>query len=184
MPPYVLQENITPDDQSWKFHVPQEHLKPPRRHKNHGKLIKFTTQQTITLNMDQMPANRILNGDDPTKFILVSFSDLRFPDTPMRVTADYISRFLKAGLFLNNIQYRFYHHSNSQLVSVRFFLCFAKKRPELTTSPQRGRSCFLRQANTDAELDARIYGLGEFEKIMNVAKRSFFVDAASTLPMP
>jgi hypothetical protein len=126
MPPHVLRENITPDDQSWKFHVPQAILEPSKRHKNHGKHLKFTNKQTITLNMDQMPANRILNGDDPTKFILASFSDLRFPDTPIRVSADYINRFLTAGLFLNNIQYRFYHHSNSQLVSARFFLCFTE----------------------------------------------------------
>ena len=36
---------------------------------------------------------------------------------------------------------------------------------------QRSRSCFFRQADSDAELDARIYQLGSFGKIMNVAKR-------------
>lgn len=36
---------------------------------------------------------------------------------------------------------------------------------------QRGRSCFLREANSDAELDDRIYAMGDFKKIMNVAKR-------------
>jgi hypothetical protein len=30
----------------------------------------------------------------------------------------------------------------------------------------------LRQADTDAELDARIYLLGDFSRIMNVAKRT------------
>ncbi|KAJ6607939.1 RNA-directed RNA polymerase [Mycena sp. CBHHK59/15] len=63
----------------------------------------------------------------------------------------YITRLMRAGLFLNGVQYRFYHHSNSQL---------------------RSRSCFLRQANSDAELDDRIYRLGEFTTLMNPAKRA------------
>lgn len=41
----------------------------------------------------------------------------------------------------------------------------------LPSIAQRGRSCFLRQAKSDAELDDRIYRLGDFGKIMNVAKR-------------
>ncbi|KAF8877847.1 RNA dependent RNA polymerase-domain-containing protein [Gymnopilus junonius] len=47
--------------------------------------------------------------------------------------------------------FRFYGHSNSQL---------------------RGRSCFLREANSDKELDDRIYVMGDFGRIMNVAKRA------------
>ncbi|KAI9462701.1 hypothetical protein HD554DRAFT_1441169 [Boletus coccyginus] len=58
---------------------------------------------------------------------------------------------MKAGVFLNAVQYRFYHHSNSQL---------------------RSRTCFKREANSDVELDNRIYVLGDFGKIMNVAKRA------------
>lgn len=42
--------------------------------------------------------------------------------------------------------------------------------------PQRGRSCFLREANSDEELDEKIYRLGDFKRIMNVAKRAFQVD--------
>ncbi|KAJ3514007.1 hypothetical protein NLJ89_g2629 [Agrocybe chaxingu] len=37
---------------------------------------------------------------------------------------------------------------------------------------QRGRSCFLREANSDEELDARLYVMGDFGRIMNVAKRA------------
>ncbi|KDQ32556.1 hypothetical protein PLEOSDRAFT_1031408 [Pleurotus ostreatus PC15] len=55
------------------------------------------------------------------------------------------------GLFLNDVQYRFYHHSNSQL---------------------RSRSCFMRAARSDEELDRRIYAMGDFGRIMNVAKRA------------
>jgi hypothetical protein len=37
---------------------------------------------------------------------------------------------------------------------------------------QRDRSCFLREATTDRELDDRLYAMGDFGKIMNVAKRN------------
>ncbi|KAH9833398.1 RNA dependent RNA polymerase-domain-containing protein [Rhodofomes roseus] len=109
------------------------------------------TPDAIKLDMILFPANRILNADDPSKFILASFEGLRFPDTPASTTREYMMRLFKAGLFLNGAQYRFHGHSNSQL---------------------RSRSCFLRQADTDGELDARIYSFGEFERIMNAAKRA------------
>lgn len=70
---------------------------------------------------------------------------------PDYTTVDYIKRFLAAGLYLNGRQYRFYHHSSSQL---------------------RERSCYLREAASDEELDARIYQYGDFLKITNVAKRA------------
>lgn len=90
----------------------------------------------------ELNSNRILRFDDPRQFVRVSFGSLRFPDTSIRVTAE-------KGLFLNGIQYRFYHHSSSQLREI---------------------SCFLRQANNDHELDNRIYQLGDFARIMIVAK--------------
>ncbi|EMD32884.1 hypothetical protein CERSUDRAFT_142953, partial [Gelatoporia subvermispora B] len=60
-------------------------------------------------------------------------------------------RLFQAGLMLNGVQYRFYGHSNSQL---------------------RSRGCFLREANTDDELDEKIYSLGDFHRIMTAAKRA------------
>ncbi|KAJ7155081.1 RNA-directed RNA polymerase [Mycena filopes] len=153
MDPTILRHRPTKDDNSWTFTVSQEALLPPRNAKeplSYGKLIKFTAE-AITFKMQRLPSNRILQSDDRSKFILLSFGDLRFPETPIKATGEYISRLLKAGLFLNNIQYRFYHHSNSQL---------------------RSRSCFLREANSDAELDARIYVMGDFQKIMSPAKRA------------
>lgn len=103
------------DQESWNYTVPPVALlKIPRP--GFGKCIKFTAD-AITLDINQLGNNRILQEDNPSKFIAVSFGDLRFPDCFLRVTADYIKRFLKAGLFLNGIQYRFYHHSNSQLVN-------------------------------------------------------------------
>jgi hypothetical protein len=118
MKPYTLKENPPADQDSWRYQVPDDGLVSRKNDRIIGKFIKFTAE-AITLRMnDNLPSNRILQTDDPSKFILASFSDLRFPDSSMRVTMDYINRLMKAGLFINGIQYRFYHHSNSQLVCV------------------------------------------------------------------
>ncbi|KDQ53776.1 hypothetical protein JAAARDRAFT_61145 [Jaapia argillacea MUCL 33604] len=150
MKTFILRENPSQTDDAWVFRVPQDAVARSKR-PNFGKMVKFTSEK-ITLQTDiQLPVNRILHNDDPSKFILTSFADFRFPDVSPRISADYIKRLMKAGLFLNGTQYRFYHHSNSQL---------------------RGRSCFMRQANSDEELDGLIYQMGDFAKIMNVAKRA------------
>ncbi|KAF8067485.1 RNA-directed RNA polymerase [Lyophyllum atratum] len=140
MVPHVLRDNPSKADDNWRFTVPSGVLK----------LISFSSEK-ITLQITKFPENRVLRSDDPSKFILLSFGNLRFPESTIREGSEYIMRLFKAGLFLNGVQYRFYHHSNSQL---------------------RGRSCFVREANSDAELDARIYALGDYGKIMNIAKRA------------
>lgn len=125
IPMYTLLENPPPDQETWDFTVPPAQLVPKRRKpgdtKIFGKCISFAAQ-AITLDINQIPSNRVVLSDDPTKFILVSFEKLRFPQSGLRVIADYITRLMKAGLFINRTQYRFYHHSNSQLVSVHSFL--------------------------------------------------------------
>jgi regulator of nonsense transcripts 1 len=107
------------DDQSWKFDVPQELLSVPLTlNRIDGPVISFSIE-AITLRIERFPSNRILNSDDPTKFLLMSFNrTFRFPDQPPKMTVEYITRMMKTGFFLNGIQYRFYHHSNSQLVSL------------------------------------------------------------------
>ncbi|KAJ3528070.1 hypothetical protein NMY22_g9549 [Coprinellus aureogranulatus] len=122
-------------------------------HLRREKMLKITfSDQGIVLDTDKISSNRILHADDPTKFILLGVKrSFRFPDHPPKITTEYLVRFFKAGLFLNNVQYRFYHHNNSQL---------------------RERSCFLREANSDKELDDRIYAMGDFSKIMNASKRA------------
>jgi hypothetical protein len=116
----ILLENPAPDQKEWKFHVPQDRLEHHRPTKPSGKIfgkrISFTAT-AITLEIGELPNNRILQDDEPSKFIAVSFGGLRFPDTFLRVTGEYIQRLMEAGLYLNGVQYRFYHHSNSQLVS-------------------------------------------------------------------
>ena len=104
-------------DDSWEFQVPQDVLSyPPTSNQIKGPVISFSIE-AITLRIERFPSNRILNLDDPSKFLLMSFNrTFRFPEQPPRVTVEYITRMLKKGFFLNGIQYRFYHHSNSQLV--------------------------------------------------------------------
>ncbi|TFY79169.1 hypothetical protein EWM64_g4844 [Hericium alpestre] len=157
MAPYILRENPTTEDDSWVFNnIPANFLVPPnpssqnRRTASQGKLVRFTPEN-ITLQLTQFPSNRVVYADEKDKLILASFERLRFPDVKPSVSSDYVVRFFKAGLFLNGVQYRFYGHSNSQL---------------------RSRGCFLRQANSDEELDRRLYAMGDLEKIINIAKRA------------
>jgi len=122
MKSYILKEHPPPDQEEWRYQLPYDALVSLRRDRIIGKSIKFTAE-AITLQMNErLPSNRILQTDDPSKFILALFSDLRFPDSSMRVTTDYINRLMKTGLFLNGIQYRFYHHSNSQLVRTNYLV--------------------------------------------------------------
>jgi len=117
---HVLRQSPAKDDDSWDYQVSQDVLRPPRSTTSDviwGKLIVFS-RDAITLTMQRLPANRVLRVDDPSKFVLVSFGGFRLPDTTLRESADYIFRLLSKGLFLNGIQYRFYHHSNSQLVYI------------------------------------------------------------------
>lgn len=121
----VLLEKPPPDQKEWKFVVPADRLqlqRPPRGTGKYGKRIMFTAA-AITLEIGELSNNRILQDDDPSKFIAASFGGLRFPDTFLRVTGEYIQRLMEAGLYLNGTQYRFYHHSNSQLVSPTLIRC-------------------------------------------------------------
>ena len=117
----ILLENPPVDQREWKFVVRPDRLQVRRpanaqADKIYGKRIAFTAI-AISLEIGELSNNRILQGDDPSKFIAVSFGGLRFPDSFLRVTGEYIQRLMEAGLYLNGTQYRFYHHSNSQLVS-------------------------------------------------------------------
>ncbi|KAG9082622.1 hypothetical protein FRC07_014153, partial [Ceratobasidium sp. 392] len=149
MPPYVvtLRSPLDPDEESWVFRL-ETPLPQPRR--GRGKLIIFTPE-SLTLQIEEFPSNRVLYQDQLDDFILASFGALRFKDRPPSAAANYIERVLTKGFFLDGRQYRFYHHSNSQL---------------------RSRSCWLRAADSDEELDRRIQGLCDVSKINNIAKRA------------
>ncbi|KAH9477348.1 putative RNA-dependent RNA polymerase 1 [Psilocybe cubensis] len=152
--PILLRQNPQPDDETWEFTFDPKSLSVLQRQGiSYGKLVTLRPNG-IFLQMEQFPSNRVLNLDEggPSKFVLLSIDRLfRFEEQPMKVVVQYIIRLFKRGLWLNGVQYRFYGHSNSQL---------------------RGRSCFLREANSDKELDDRIYQMGDFARIMNVAKRA------------
>ncbi|KAI5119487.1 hypothetical protein M0805_009511 [Coniferiporia weirii] len=139
----------SPDDLQWVFTVDPSIIRSAPEEK-HCKVIAFTADN-IEFHTEPVPSNRILKMDDSSKFILARFSRLRFPDKPSSASAKYIQRVFESGVFLNGVQYRFYHHSSSQL---------------------RSRSCYLREAKTDEELDRRILRFGPFDKIRSVAKRS------------
>lgn len=121
----ILLENPPPDQKEWKFVVRPERLQLRRPAKSsgriYGKRITFTAT-AITLEIGELSNNRILQNDDPSKFIAVSFGGLRFPDTFLRITLEYIQRLMSTGLYLNGTQYRFYHHSNSQLVGRSLYI--------------------------------------------------------------
>lgn len=144
--------DFTRDDVEWKFTYPSNQLATRSQKGNPlGKLITFT-KESITLSTTPLPMNRMLYNENPADFVLASFGSLSFENAFMSVKAEYMKRFFAAGLFLNGVQYRFYGHSNSQLKS---------------------GSCFLRAANADDELDKKINSLGEFGKVMSVAKSEF-----------
>ena len=113
----ILRRPITPEDTTWEFIFPAMALRQSKKPGViHGKMLSLQNDG-IKLSTVQFPSNRILNADDPTKFILLTIEKrFRFEDQPLRVATDYIIRMLKKGVHLNGVQYRFYGHSNSQLV--------------------------------------------------------------------
>lgn len=116
MPPITLREKPAFDDAEWNFRFPPSSLIFPKRPGLYGKVVSLKNE-VISLTIDQFPSNRVINADDPSKFVLLSLDRrFRFEEQPMRVAVDYIVRLFKRGLFLNGVQYRFYGHSNSQLV--------------------------------------------------------------------
>lgn len=117
---HVLRENPSKDDEEWRFLNIPAHLmvpRPARSGKPRAKLVRFTPEK-ITLQASELASNRVVHHDDPEKIIVASFEGLRFPDERPSVSSEYIFRLLKAGLFLNAKQYRFFGHGNSQLVSI------------------------------------------------------------------
>ena len=108
----ILRENLSPDDDSWVFTCNIPRSTPPGM----GKQISFSPEH-ITLSLVRFPENRILHSDDPGQFVLVSFERLRFSERPgPSTTREYMVRLFTQGLVLNGVRYRFYGHSNSQLV--------------------------------------------------------------------
>lgn len=129
----TLRSSLLPDDETWEFTFPPNSLtsRLPRAGLVYGKAISLrrsndeaTTTLEMTLRMEQFPSNRILNSDDTNKFVLLSIDrSFRFPEQPMKVGVEYLVRLFKRGVWLNGVQYRFYGHSNSQLVCKSSLRC-------------------------------------------------------------
>jgi len=163
----VLHGSIQLEDNEWKYQVPNlplpSTLNPQRLIKSIS-LVSTPEKQNILLKLQEISPNRAISTDPLNNFVQVSFSNFRLhvpkigdsssdsetqPATA-RESADYIERFLKAGVTLNGVHYNFYGHSNSQLKS---------------------RSCFLLAASK-AEIEQKIEALGDFRKIKTVAKKA------------
>ena len=110
----ILRRDPSPDDVEWVFSVDFSKLKHHSR-PGFGKIVSIS-HEAIKLEVGAFPQNRIIQSDDPAKFIVLSIANFRFPGTFPSVSTEYVNRLFKAGFFLNNTQYRFYHHSNNQLV--------------------------------------------------------------------
>lgn len=113
----VLRQKPSPDDTEWVFSASLQPVRTKRP--GMGMHVAFTAE-AIKLGWILFPTNRILHSDDPSKFILASFDGLRFPDKPPSTNREYKIRLFKAGFRLNGVEYRFYGHSNSQLVSIEY----------------------------------------------------------------
>ncbi len=164
---YILQRDIRPDDKQWSYTVSRLPLASTT---NKFGLIKSVSvlssqwKQEVTLRFQKQSPNRAVESDILDRFISISFEKFRlqYPQTdlqsgtspgssqqaPPKESADYVSRLLSSGLTVNNVRYRFYGHSNSQLKS---------------------KTCFL-YAGTKEEICSRIDSLGDFSKIKSVAK--------------
>ncbi|CZS99007.1 related to NAM7-nonsense-mediated mRNA decay protein (RdRP) [Rhynchosporium agropyri] len=165
----VLQHSITPDDKEWSYQIPT--LPSSTILNSHG-LIKAITVvtnaniQQIELRLQDSALNRAICSEPLNQFLVISFSDfrLRVPKPPeiqghgitqtvpatARESADYIVKLLQTGIVLNDIQYHFYGHSNSQLKS---------------------KSCFM-FAGTKSQVSRKIEGLGDFSRMKTVAKKA------------
>jgi RNA dependent RNA polymerase len=163
----ILQKSIQLDDREWRYHVPNL---PNVSLVNNLALVKSVTvvsnsvNQNIVLCFERANHNRAMASDPLDRFIAISFADFRLrvcqpsqdgkdtittPSTP-KESADYIVRLLKSGLWLNDIHYNFYGHSNSQLKS---------------------RSCVL-LASPKEDIRLKVSALGDFSKMKTVAKKA------------
>lgn len=129
----VLRESLKIDDDDWHFTVPPQYMSLELRR---TRMLKVTLSDAgIVLDTDKISSNRILHSDDPTKFILLGIKrTFRFQDHPPKVAVEYLTRMFKAGLFLNDVQYRFYHHSNSQLVRSHVIIKLGRLSPAPSAS--------------------------------------------------
>ena len=166
----ILQSSVDASDQAWSFSVPSL---PTSAAINSSGLVKSvnvisnSSKQQIVLRLIKAPNNRVIKTEPLDRFVSISFADFRLryqtgdPSTEsqeqitsvpatQKESADYAVRLLRAGLTINDVQYNFYGHSNSQLKS---------------------RTCFLLAASKE-EIGRRVESFGDFSKMKSVAKKA------------
>jgi hypothetical protein len=158
---YTLQETISITDSAWRYNLPNLPKPDTCRQAGLVKAITLTcspSRQGVYLRWSPASRNRATREHDLEELIQVSISDFRpvydTQDSSLpsnhKQTVDYLARFLKAGIVINDVQYSFYGHSNSQLKS---------------------RSCYL-LAGSKEEVGKKVETLGDFKKIKTVAKKA------------
>jgi hypothetical protein len=160
----ILQSSVEPDQDSWNYvcvNLPRPQQANSSGFIKHVSISATETKQHIVLRYERSPNNRITRTEPLDKLLLLSFADLRLrwpglePSDPSRPATtkehgDYITRILIGGIKLNNVQYNFFGHSNSQLKS---------------------RSCFM-YAASKAEIASKIEAMGNFTQLKSVAKKA------------
>ena len=149
----TLQSPISLEDISWQYtpdNLPTFDDRIPDESRDHVilKLVTFA-EDKITLSFNKQKLNRILTLDRPSKFCAVSFAQFKLFENRSNKTADYIQRFLLAGLKLNNVVYKCFGWSNSQLKS---------------------RSCLLYAFPVGETAMHKLEDLGAFKDISQVGK--------------
>ena len=167
----ILMKTISLDDREWSFKV--EGLPSPGwlDQKQLVKKIAIRTDMaagshSMTLGLEKAEPNRAIKRHPLHNFVLLSVEDFRplprkereeasraesrLQPAVGRECADYIVRFLRAGVTVQDVEYNFYGHSNSQLKS---------------------RSCFLYAARKD-EISRMVESLGDFRKMKTVGKKA------------
>ena len=167
----VLMKTISLDDRQWKFDI--DGL-PGAAKLDQRQVVKRVALRTdlgadrhsMTFSLEKAEPNRAIKRYPLHNFVLVSVEDFRplfrkegadisrvdghLQPAVWRECADYVVRFLRAGLTINGVEYNFYGHSNSQLKS---------------------RSCFLYAASKD-EISTMVESLGDFSKMKTVGKKA------------
>lgn len=167
----VLMKTISLEDREWKFEV--KDLPSPGKldQKQVVKKIAIRTHMvagshSMTLRLEKAEPNRAIKHHPLRNFVLLSVEGFRplprkggeeasraegrLQPAVGRECADYVVRFLRAGVTIQGVEYNFYGHSNSQLKS---------------------RSCFLYAAGKD-EISRMIESLGDFQKMKTVGKKA------------
>lgn len=154
----VLQSSISPEDSTWAYQVsgiPDAHICNAAGYIKSCTFICNAEEQEVRLSLTKIPPNRAISTRGLDSFIHVAFGDFRLQaengePAPFKTSAAYVASFLKSGLRINDTEYHFYGHSQSQLKS---------------------KTCFL-ISEPKHEANRIIESLGDFSRLKTVAKKA------------